>query len=156
MRRLLAIVVVVVAACGSGAGTPTAQPAPAATPEPTPTPTPTASPGGSLPLLTGDPLDGGCYLAEGGGTLVFDPSYGTAIIGEGGTVDGLTIVAWRPGYTARPNGSEFDVLDPQGRVVATTGQRYLLHGGYADPGEFGRPDLPRMVWWTCEDPEPLS
>lgn len=111
--------------------------------------------GGSL--LTGDPLGGNidCYLATGSGRLVFDPSYGTAIIGEGGTVDGVTIVAWRPGYRARPNGSEFDVLDPQGRVVATTGQRYLLHGGYADPGEFGRPDL-RTVWWTCEDPEPLS
>jgi hypothetical protein len=111
--------------------------------------------GGSL--LTGDPTGGkfDCFLAEGGGLLVFDPSYGTAIIGEGGTVDGLTIVAWRPGYTARPNGSEFDVLDPQGRVAATTGQRYLLHGGYVDAGDVGRSDL-KMVWWTCEDPEPLS
>ena len=112
------------------------------------------------PLLTGDPLAGGalaggCFLAEGGGLLVFDPSYGTAIIGEGGTVDGRTIVAWRPGYTARANGSEFDVLDAQGRVVATTGQRYLLHGGYVDAGDVGRSDL-EVVWWTCEDPEPLS
>ena len=111
-------------------------------------------------LLTGDPLAGGaaaggCYLAEGRGRLVFDPSYGTAIIGEGGTVDGMTIVAWRPGYTVRPNGSEFDVLDSHGRVVATTGQRYLLRGGYVGAGQVGRPDL-EVVWWTCEDPEPLT
>ncbi len=110
--------------------------------------------GGSL--LTGDPLGGNCYLATGSGLLVVDPTYGTAIIGSGGTVDGLTIVAWRPGYTARPNGSEVDVLDPQGRVVATTGRSYLIPGGYVDPGEFGRPDLPSMVWWACDDPELLS
>jgi hypothetical protein len=48
--------------------------------------------GGSLPLLTGDPLDGGCYLATASGRLVVDPSYGTAIIGSGGTVDDRRIV----------------------------------------------------------------
>jgi hypothetical protein len=110
---------------------------------------------GSLPLLTGDPLDGGCYLATASGRLVVDPTYGTAIIGSGGTVDGLTTVAWRPGYTARRSGSEAEVLDPQGRVVATTGRSYLIPGGYADPGEFGRPDLPPPLWWACGDPELL-
>jgi hypothetical protein len=111
------------------------------------------------PLLTGDPLGNGwCYLAEGGGRLVVDPSYGTAIIppdGSTGTLSDRRIVAWRPGYTARRSGPEVEVLDPQGRVVATTGRSYLLRGGYADPGNFGRPDLPSMVWWTCEDPELL-
>jgi hypothetical protein len=108
-------------------------------------------------LLTGDPLGGElCYLATASGRLVVDPSHGTAIIGSGGTVDGRTIVAWRPGYTARRIGFEVEVLDPQGRVVATTGRSYLIPGGYVDPGEFGRPDLPRMVWWACDDPEPLS
>ena len=111
--------------------------------------------GASLPLLTGDLLDGGCYLATASGRLVVDPSHGTAIIGEGGTVDDRRIVAWRPGYTARRSGSEVEVLDPQGRVVATTGRSYLIPGGYADPGEFGRPDLPALVWWACADPEPM-
>lgn len=112
------------------------------------------SSGGSL--LTGDPLGGNCYMATASGRLVVDRSYGTAIIGDGGTVDGLTIVAWRPGYTARRSGSEVEVLDPQGRVVATTGRSYLIPGGYVDPGEFGRPDLPTTVWWACGDPELLS
>ena len=104
-------------------------------------------------LLTGDPLGGGCYLATGSGRLVVDPSYGTAIIGDGGTVDQLTVVAWRPGYTARRNGSEVEVLDPQGRVVATTGHSYIVPGGYVFPGDTTWPDLPTMVWWACGDPQ---
>jgi hypothetical protein len=103
-------------------------------------------------LVTGDgPLNGGCYLTQVTGRLVFDPSYGTAIIVDGsqtGVQHGLTIVAWPPGETVRPNGSEFDVLDPQGRVVATTGQRYAVIGNFADAGEYGRPDLP-PVWFSC-------
>ncbi len=112
--------------------------------------------GGSL--LTGDPLGGSCYLATASGRLVVDPSYGTAIIpeGHGGMIDRRTIVAWRPGYTPRRSGSEVEVLDPQGRVVATTGRSYLVPGGFVDPGDVSRPDLPTMVWWACRDPELLS
>jgi hypothetical protein len=108
-------------------------------------------------LLTRDPFGGkGCYVAEASGRLVVDPSHGTAIIppdGSTGTVRDRTIVAWRPGYTARRIGSEVEVLDPQGRVVATTGHSYIIPGGYLYPVDW--PDLPTTVWWACGDPKPL-
>jgi hypothetical protein len=39
-------------------------------------------------------------------------------------------VMWPPGSTARRAGSEVEVLDKQGSVVARTGSRYLIEGGH--------------------------
>ena len=82
--------------------------------------------------------DGPCYVASITGKLVVDPS-GTAMVpvGDGphtGTLRDRMIVAWPPGYTARPNGSEVDVLDAHGGVVATTGNIYTLLGGDTSAG----------------------
>ena len=111
-------------------------------------------------LLTFDSRDGLCFLASVSGRLVVDVGHVTAISPEaddhGGMLDGPRIVAWPSGYTARANGSEVDVLDAQGRVVATTGHRYILPGGFVGPDDRGFPRLPARVWWACGDPEPLS
>jgi hypothetical protein len=80
-----------------------------------------------VPLLTqsgpfwatyGCPADGGTS-----GLLVADETNGTAI----GPL--RKPVLWPPGFTARRVGSEVQVLEGLGRVVATTGQTYVLDGG---------------------------
>jgi hypothetical protein len=82
-----------------------------------------ALPGESVPLLTGALT---CYAGgEGGPTalLVVDPKYGTSLNGQP--------VMWPKGYTARRAGSEVDVLDTQGKVIATTGRTYHISRAYA-------------------------
>jgi len=77
-----------------------------------------ASPGESVPLLTGAT---GCYAGgENGSTapLLAEPQYGTSWLG--------TPVMWPSGYTARRAGSEVDVLDTRGKVKATTGRTYHI------------------------------
>ena len=101
-----------------------------------------------VPLLTGAPLAGGaCFTNWAEGQLVADGNYGTAIVDYdvGGTA---TPVAWRPGFTARRVASEVEVLDPAGHVVATTGRRYRIDGGYVDRGAW--PGLPTPVFWACD------
>jgi hypothetical protein len=82
-------------------------------------------------LLTGDAggytiwnKDGvrSCFGLNVVGQIVADPKYGTAI--------DATPVMWPLGFTGRWVGSEVEVLDPTGSVVATTGRRYRLDGGY--------------------------
>ena len=88
-------------------------------------------------LLTqpSDAPQGGCYTNAASGLLVVDPKYGTAIIDE----DAAAVthraprpapVMWRPGFTGRRSGSEVQVIDPEGRVVAVTGHKYRLEGAY--------------------------
>ena len=87
---------------------------------------------GSGGLLTGDGnLGGACFTSAARGVLVSDAKAGTAIIDEdsGG---GRSPVMWRDGFSARHVGSEVAVLDPSGNVVATTGTRYRLVGGYTN------------------------
>jgi len=96
-------------------------------------------PGEPVALLTahGDP---GCFAANTNGMLIVDPEAGTAIVSED---MGRTTVAvrWPEGYTGRRSGSEVEVLDTAGRVVARTGQRYELLGGYNTDG----------TWAACND-----
>jgi hypothetical protein len=108
-------------------------------------------PSGSVPLVTfhGD----GCHVAPLAGLLVADPQYGTRIaLGDEGTEPG-PIVVWLSGYTASRQGSEIEVRNPQGAVVAITGRRYALTGGWLDAKDVGvprvRPDGSRGVWWAC-------
>ena len=86
---------------------------------------------GAVQLLTGDPLGpGACYTNFAEGLLVVQGS-GTAIADE--TAGGSPVtspVMWRSGFTGRWAGSQIEVMDPTGKVVATTGRRYRLSGGY--------------------------
>jgi hypothetical protein len=96
-------------------------------------------PGERVALLTasGNP---GCYVANTTGMLIVDPEAGTAIVSE--DMGRTTVpVRWPEGYTGRRSGSEVEVLDRAGQVVARTGQRYELLGGYN----------PDNTWAACED-----
>ena len=91
-------------------------------------------------LLTdnGNPPAPGCYTAAAGGPLIVDRTYGTAI--DVGSTTPVPVM-WPLGFTGRRSGSEVEVLDPDGKVVATTGRTYNLRGGFAL-------DDPR-VFWAC-------
>src|SRR5690242_10157098 len=99
----------------------------------------TACGGGTVgSLLTADP-DEPCRLASIAGRLVVDASYGTSIVPDGSPsladrpaapFDRPAVVAWPAGYTARSSGSQVEVLDGDGSIVATTGNSYALQGGY--------------------------
>ena len=110
----------------------------------------------SIALLTGPPgyrYEGaGCFTNWARGRLIVDPTYGTAIVDE--DVGGYTsIVAWRPGFTARRVGSEVAVFDQNGTRVAVTGGTYLIDGGYVAPGGSSGiiwPDLKIGVFWACD------
>jgi hypothetical protein len=69
--------------------------------------------------------------------LVADPTYGTAISVTNGNDQVTTPVAWPRGFTGRRVGSEVEVLDPHGNVVATTGHNFTVSGGYASEGLMG-------------------
>jgi hypothetical protein len=90
--------------------------------------------GSSVALLIGGP-DGntnptqvGCYLSAITGPLIPDPSAGTAIVDE---ESGHTYpVSWPPGFTGRQNNNQVEVLNTSGSVVASTGTRVHLLGGW--------------------------
>jgi hypothetical protein len=82
-------------------------------------------------LVTGGDPGTGCGLMPRLGDLRADPMFGT-VLGGGPAV-------WPSGYTGRWAGSEVEVLDGTGRVVATTGQRYQFYFVYV-PGKGGAGD----------------
>ena len=93
-----------------------------------------------VPLKTGsvypnsDPALVGCYLSSASGELVDDPTAGTAIL------DGFThqraLVTWPIGWSARRSLFGVSVVNSRGEVVATTGTRVSLSGGYWTDGSF--------------------
>jgi hypothetical protein len=94
-------------------------------------------PNAHVPLLTGDNPDGdlpsgACYTNVASGPLIADPVFGTVIQdATGGPVPGPVVpVMWPVGYTAREAGSEIEVVSGVGVVVAKTGNRYQIEGGY--------------------------
>jgi hypothetical protein len=98
--------------------------------------------------------DDGCFTFAAAGRLIVDPEYGTAIVEE--LQGGTSTVAWRPGFRARRVGPEVEVLDPRGNVVARTGRRYVIAGGYVDEGSYGGwPGLPKPVFMACDTVLPL-
>jgi hypothetical protein len=119
--------------------------------------------GGAGQLLTGAVFSGGCFTNSASGPLVADPKYGTAIIDEvmtrvTGTQASPVPVAWRPGFSARQAGSEVEVVAPDGHVVATTGKRYRIDGGYVGPyvgGSSGWAGLAVAFFWACDRVTPL-
>jgi hypothetical protein len=70
----------------------------------------------------------GCYLSFAEGQLLEDPESGTAVLDGGGRHP----VIWPTGYTARRWFGEVEVLDRHAHVVARTGDRVHLSGGYDD------------------------
>ncbi len=96
-------------------------------------------PGEPVTLLTGND-EPGCYLANTTGMLIVDAQAGTAIVSE--DMGQTTVpVRWPSRYTGRKNGDQVEVLDAAGHVVARTGQRYELLGGYNGDGS----------WAACVD-----
>ena len=100
-------------------------------------------PPGPVHLLTPGPADqiigssvyntygpDGCVSMPHAGDLVADATYGTAFIATGGAAATPLPVVWRRGFTGRRSGSEVQVVDPQGNVVAVTGHAYRFNGGY--------------------------
>jgi hypothetical protein len=88
-----------------------------------------------------------CWLAINMDTylLVADPNFGTAFKSDNGSI---TPAKWPPGYTGHRAGSEVEVYDARGSLVATTGRRYRIdwvslpepYDGSQPPiGEFPRP-----------------
>ena len=113
--------------------------------------------GRPIRLLTGVPPgssstsgESGCFTNHAAGPLIADPTYGAAIIDTEGNRHSTvaTPVMWRPGFTGRLIGSDVLILDPGGRVVATTGHSYRIAGGYV--GGALVPDLPIRVFWACD------
>jgi hypothetical protein len=84
----------------------------------------------SVRLLTGPGLVSGsmvgCYTSFALGQLEVDPASGTAIVENGRR----TPVMWPYGYTGRQSVLGVEVADASGHVVANTGTRVQIEGGY--------------------------
>ncbi len=92
----------------------------------------TCGPGESVTLLTASD-NSGCFAANTTGMLIADPRAGTAIVSED-MARTTVAVRWPAGYTGRRSWNAVEVLDRDGQVVAQTGQRYELLGGYNNDG----------------------
>ena len=91
-------------------------------------------PGWAVTLLTADGSAVGCFTSGITGDLVVDDSYGTAIVEvirmNNGSQRSARPVMWPRGYTGQLSGSRVEVLDKSGHVVAQTGTRVHMLGGY--------------------------
>ncbi len=92
-------------------------------------------------LRTSDHLGGECFLANTTGRLIADEEAGTAIVSE--DMSRTTVpVTWPVGFTGRRTlFGQVNVLDTRGQVVAQTGNRYELLGGYTSDN----------TWLACID-----
>lgn len=88
----------------------------------------------------------GCYTDYITAELVTDPTFGTAVIEHNSTgrnPDHRYPVMWLPGDTGRSSGSEVEILDRSGSVIARTGQAWQIEGGF-QTGPGGQVD-----WVAC-------
>ena len=86
--------------------------------------------GEPVQLLTG-PMpfaEDECTADYSASELIFDPEFGTAIAGMPESGGNSYPVMWRPGFTGLRDGAKVVVVDPDGIVVATTGESYKLAG----------------------------
>ena len=81
---------------------------------------PVATWGEQVPLLRATDREPACVGVYEVMDIVADPNVGT-VAKQGGWP-----LKWPQGYTGWRSGSEVQVLDPNGEVVLTTGQRYEL------------------------------
>jgi hypothetical protein len=102
--------------------------------------------GRPVPLLTGwgplapqDDDKTGCYTNFAVGQLVVDAEFGTALIEAGREA---VPVMWPPGTTGRQVGSQVEVINKRGEVVARTGSRYQIAGA-------GNARSPLPGWLAC-------
>ena len=90
----------------------------------------------SVTLLTGPGLGSsgmvGCYTNFALGQLELDSAHGTAIVANGRR----TPVMWPDGYTGRQSVWDVEVADASGHVVARTGMRVQIEGGYTGAAFF--------------------
>ena len=91
---------------------------------------PTEPTGEPVQLLTGAmPFDEDeCTADYTASELIVDPEFGTALAGMPESGGNGYPVMWRPGFTGIRDGSNVGVVDPDGTVVATTGESYKLAG----------------------------
>jgi hypothetical protein len=82
-------------------------------------------------ISPGGPSD--CYLAAYTGELVADPTAGMVFADNYGH---RMPVLWPVGWTGRSSGSEVEVLDPRGTVVAKTGTTISPTGGVDAAGNW--------------------
>jgi len=101
MRRVTAVIALALCLVGCGAA-------------------PEATRGAQVPLLRAARPDAMCVGVYEVMDIVADPNVGTVA-----KVGGFPL-KWPAGYTGWRLGSEVQVLDPNGAVVLTTGQRYEL------------------------------
>ena len=99
----------------------------------------------SPPLLTATIGGNACYLSTTTGLLAADPQYGTVLRSDDESTG--VPVKWPSFYRARAVASEIEVLDPSGRVVATTGNRYTFDGPAVKTD-----DVPSGVIPVCSGP----
>ena len=92
--------------------------------------------GERVPLLITDlnVADEGCYLLGSEIRLVADAERGTAVRDVSSTT-GSSAISWPPGYTGWRVGSEVEVRDPNGGLVAVTGRTYFLSLAIQVPSE---------------------
>jgi hypothetical protein len=91
--------------------------------------------GGGSPVALKYITPGGpnnCFLPAFDGQLVSDPTAVTLFI----TQYGRWPVLWPAGWTGRSSGSEIEVLDPRGAVVARTGTSFYPSGGLDADGKW--------------------
>jgi len=101
---------------------------------------------GGIPGNTAGSAHPSCYTSSIFGELVTDPTYGTAVIehdSTGHNPDRRYPVMWLPGDTGRQSGSEVEILDRTGSVIARTGQDWQIAGGFQS-GSDGQLD-----WVAC-------
>jgi hypothetical protein len=102
--------------------------------------------GRPVPLLTGwgalapghDDRTG-CYTNFTVGLLVVDAEFGTALFADGREA---IPVMWPPGTLGRQVGSQVEVINKRGEVVARTGNRYQIQGA-------GNARSPLPGWLAC-------
>jgi hypothetical protein len=101
---------------------------------------PAALPDGAdvVRLLTADQGGVGCPANVVEAELVADDNAGSAILDAGVRKP----VRWPFGYTGRRRGTEVEILDRTGTVVARTGTRIRLGGGEVGAG----------TWFACPGP----
>jgi hypothetical protein len=82
--------------------------------------------GQRLPLATDDSITtfgDGCVLDHEVVDVTMDPSTGSPVFNDGGT---LLNLKWPKGFTAWRSGAQTQVIDAAGNVVLTTGNRYSV------------------------------
>ena len=79
-----------------------------------------------------DPFTPMCHLNYKHGTLVAHAPTGVAIAERDGGP--LVPILWPAGFTARRFGTEIEILNESGKVIAVTGNRYKFDGGTDEAG----------------------